>query len=92
MASFFVYVLYSSTSGKTYAGFTSDLKSRMDSHNVFAKKGYTIRYRPWVLIYTEEFPNKRDALLREKELKTGKGRAFIKEIIRRQIDAGFISA
>jgi putative endonuclease len=74
---FTVYVLYSPGSDKIYIGFTSDLASRMDSHNIFSKKGYTVRYRPWILVYKELFSTKSDALKREKELKSAKGRAFI---------------
>ena len=37
--------------------------------------------RPWVLAYTETFQSKAEAIAREKELKSGKGRVFIKEVI-----------
>jgi putative endonuclease len=38
---------------------------------------------PWNIVYTESFELKSDAMLREKQLKTGKGRAFIrKEILK----------
>ena len=36
---FTIYVLYSSKHQKIYIGFTSDLKNRLISHNVFSKKG-----------------------------------------------------
>jgi putative endonuclease len=39
---------------------------------------YTKGKGPWVLIYSETFQSKKEAILREKELKTGKGRDFIK--------------
>jgi putative endonuclease len=48
------------------------------SHNELGKKGWTIKYRPWTLIYTESFETKQQALLREKQLKAGKGREWIK--------------
>ncbi|WP_343030475.1 GIY-YIG nuclease family protein [Fulvivirga aurantia] len=48
---------------------------------MFAKKGYTVRYRPWEVIYTEEHSNKSEALKREKQLKSAKGRQFIWEMI-----------
>ena len=76
-----VYVLYSPSSKKIYVGYSSDLASRLKSHNELATKGFTVRYRPWVLTYTEEFATKTDALRREKQLKSAKGRAFIKQIV-----------
>ena len=77
-----VYVLYSPIFRKTYTGFTSDLEKRLASHNVLATKGYTIRYRPWDLLYTEEYATKAEALKREKELKQGNGRLFIQKLIK----------
>jgi putative endonuclease len=43
-----------------------------------ATTGFTFKYRPWKLIYTEVFQNKSEALKREKWLKTGIGRNLIK--------------
>ncbi|MCF6297680.1 MAG: GIY-YIG nuclease family protein [Flavobacteriaceae bacterium] len=34
--------------------------SRFKSHNSLSKKGYTIRYRPWVVIYVEFFCSKKE--------------------------------
>ena len=81
MVMFTVYVLYSETYHKIYIGYTSDLKQRLLSHNIFAKKGYTVKYRPWILIYSEEFNSKAEAMKREKELKSAKGRDFIWSLI-----------
>ena len=78
-----VYILFSPSHNKIYIGYTSDLESRLLSHNQLALKGYTIRYRPWVLIHTEVFNTKLEAMKRERELKSGGGRKFIWELIRR---------
>ncbi|MEO7307711.1 MAG: GIY-YIG nuclease family protein [Ferruginibacter sp.] len=78
---FTVYVLYSKDYEKIYVGFTSDLRQRLLSHNELGKKGWTIKFRPWQLIYTEEFQLKSDAMKREKQLKTATGRNFIWSII-----------
>ncbi|MFC5282986.1 GIY-YIG nuclease family protein [Pedobacter alpinus] len=78
---FTVYVLYSINYQKIYIGFTSDLEQRLISHNILGTKGYTLKYRPWEVIHTETFEIKTDALKREKQLKTAKGRAFIWEMI-----------
>ena len=78
---FSVYVLYSKTFGKIYIGFTSDLNARFLSHNNLAKKGYTVRYRPWTILYTEQYQTKGEALIREKQLKSAKGREFIWQLV-----------
>jgi putative endonuclease len=78
---FVVYVLYSPTSGKTYTGFTNDLARRLAEHNFTEKQGFTLRYRPWILIHSEMFNSKREAMDREKVLKSGRGREQIKSII-----------
>ncbi len=84
-----VYVLYSPNFNRIYIGSTSNLEQRFLSHNKLSKKGYTIRYRPWVIAFTEDYENKKEALQREKFLKTGKGRALVWEKIRQ---LGLISA
>ena len=81
MEEFVVYILFSKDYDKTYVGFTSNLIERFKSHNYLSKKGYTIKFRPWQVIYVEFFTTKSEALKREKLLKSGKGREFIKEII-----------
>ena len=81
MEEFLVYILFSEDYGKTYVGFTSNLIERFKSHNYLSKKGYTIKFRPWQVVYVEFFTTKSEALRSEKLLKTGKGREFIKEII-----------
>ena len=73
---FTVYILYSYNYDKIYIGYTSDIEQRLLSHNVFAKKGWTVKFRPWTLIYTETFEDKKSAMLREKQLKTAQGREF----------------
>ncbi len=78
---FTVYVLYSKSHQKIYIGFTSNLEERLISHNVLGTKGYTLKYRPWELIYSEVYEDKASAMKREKQLKSSRGRDFIKNII-----------
>ncbi len=87
-----VYILYSSTSNKIYIGQSSNMVERFHSHNIYGK-GWTKRFRPWIVIYTQHFTDKKQALLREKQLKSGKGREWIWNKIKTDFpDAGFISA
>jgi putative endonuclease len=75
---FKVYILYSAKYDKIYIGFTADLDSRLLSHNKLATKGWTIRFRPWNLIYTQDFQTKQEAMKREKYLKSFRGREWIR--------------
>ena len=79
---FVVYVLYSSKHDKIYIGFTTNLISRFYSHNLLSNKGWTIKYRPWEVVYIEFYKYKDEALRREKELKSHKGRDFIRKYIK----------
>jgi putative endonuclease len=75
---FTVYILYSPSFKKTYVGFTNNIVRRMEEHNYTESKGFTLRYRPWTLIYTEDFEIKQAAMNREKYFKTGVGRQEVK--------------
>ncbi|AXB55203.1 GIY-YIG nuclease family protein [Flavobacterium fluviale] len=81
MEEFVVYILYSERFNKNYTGFTSNLIERFKSHNDLGTKGYTLKFRPWKVIHVEFFTSKSDAMKREKYLKTGAGREFIKNLI-----------
>ncbi len=74
---FYTYVLYSTKDKKLYIGWTCDLRNRFAEHN----KGLvtsTRDRRPFELIYYEACVLKSDAIKREKSLKTGFGRAYLK--------------
>ena len=60
---------------------TSDIEERFKSHNEVGTKGWTKNFRPWKIIYKEEYSDKALALKREKYLKTGIGREFIKSLL-----------
>jgi putative endonuclease len=74
---FKVYVLHSASFDKIYIGFSFDLETRILYHNELGKKGFTLRFRPWTLVYTETLETKSDAMKRERELKSAQGRKFI---------------
>ena len=78
---FTVYLLYSPAFDKIYIGYSSDIKNRLLSHNELSTKGYTLRYRPWVIAHTEEFETKTEAIKRENYLKSTSGRKFAWKVI-----------
>ena len=77
-----VYALYSKKYDKIYIGYTSNIEQRLLAHNELEKKGWTMKYRPWEIIYAEIQATKADAMKREKQLKTAKGREFIRTKIK----------
>ena len=84
---FTVYVLYSQKFNEIDIGYTSDLQNRFLSHNELATKGHTIKYRPWIIAYTEEFETKAEAMKRETQLKIGSGREFVWNVIHQEFSS-----
>ena len=75
----FVYVLGTRTKDRhlTYVGWTSDIARRMAQHNS-GKGARTTRGRAWVLLHSEWFSTRREAMSREWRLK--RDRAFRKNL------------
>ena len=78
---FTVYVLHSHKFDKIYIGYTSDIEKRLFAHNHPNNKGWTKSFQPWEIIYSEEFETKEEAMDREKQLKSYRGREFIRKHI-----------
>ncbi len=77
---YFVYVI-KSREGFFYTGMTEDIDKRLVEHNTKSVSFWTKRGTNWKLVYTEEFESKTEALKREKWLKTGVGREYLKKMI-----------
>ena len=78
---YYVYAILSETRNYIYVGLTNDVNRRLAEHN----NGYnktTKAYRPFKLILTEKFENRTDARTREKYLKSGSGKEYIRLLIR----------
>lgn len=65
---YFVYILESLTDGDFYKGCTDDYERRLEEHNKGESK-FTRTKLPWRLIFVQIFKTKRDALIRERQLK-----------------------
>ena len=76
----FIYVLRSLKTGQLYTGATTNLEIRMSQHNSNQSRS-TKNRGPWTLVHSERFATIGEALRREKELKTGKGRDEIRRIL-----------
>jgi putative endonuclease len=75
---FYIYVLRSIEFERNYVGFTRDTEKRLKEHNSGKTKS-TRPYKPWRILFYERFSTKAEALRREKFLKTGQGRDYIKK-------------
>jgi putative endonuclease len=67
-----VYFLESEVRERYYIGCTQDVGKRLEEHNLGKTKS-TKPYRPWKVIYSEKFSDKREAYKREWHLKHPKG-------------------
>ena len=74
---YYVYVIRSLKDGRFYVGISSDVSRRLAEHNR-GKTFSTRAYKPWLLVFTETFPNRIKAREREKYLKGGSGKEYIK--------------
>lgn len=84
---FFVYVLENQYDKSWYIGYTNNIKRRVHEH--FSGNGCrtTAMKKGWKLIYFECYGNKKDALGREKFLKGGSGRVYIKKQLRHYFES-----
>lgn len=62
-------------------GFSQDLRKRFSEHNE-GKSAYTKGRGPFELIYYEAYKHKEDARSREKQLKSGQGKAYLQARIK----------
>ena len=78
-----VYILYSPNSDKYYIGCTTDTISERLRRHLSNHKGFTSRAKDWLLVYSEAFDTKTEALIREGELKSWKSKDRIRELIKK---------
>ncbi len=84
MKFYYVYVLQSLNDHNWYTGYTYNLKKRFKQHND-GKNISTKNRRPFKLIYYEGCLNEEDAKAREKYLKSGMGKRYIKNRLKRYL-------
>ncbi len=79
---FYTYVLRSKKDGQWYTGVTADIPKRSKEHNEGKVPATKDRW-PLELMYYEACLNRDDAFAREKYLKTGMGKRYIKNRLKR---------
>jgi putative endonuclease len=80
---FFVYVLGSQRKNdrRTYVGWTTDVKRRLQQHNT-GRGAKSTQGRKWILLYSESCKTKSDAMSREWHIKRDRGfRSKLRAII-----------
>lgn len=82
---YYVYVLESLKDNSWYIGFTSNLEKRFCQHNQKESKATKLK-SPYKIIYSEAYLNKKDAKGREKFLKSGSGRKFLKRQLKNYLN------
>ena len=80
---YFVYAVYNKENKKLYIGQTKNLEVRLKLHkDKKFKNSFTARFSgEWKLIYEEELTDRKEALAREKQLKSYQGRESLKRYI-----------
>jgi putative endonuclease len=81
---YYVYILYSESGNRYYKGMSQNPENRLTYHNS-RERGFTSRYRPWKLVWKQEYDTKQEALSVEQKLKKWKSRKMIERVIRGEI-------
>lgn len=79
---FYTYVLKSNKDNKLYTGYSNDLRKRFNQHSSNEVRS-TKNRGPYELIYYEACLNEQDARSREKYLKSGMGKRYLKNRLKR---------
>jgi putative endonuclease len=79
---YYTYILRSDVDGQLYTGCTNDLRKRLRQHT----DGHVVstsKRRPLELLYYEACMDQSDAFAREKYLKSGMGKRYLKNRLKR---------
>jgi putative endonuclease len=71
---------YSQSTKRFYTGQTSDIPKRILKHELGLSPS-TKGQGPWELVHQETFNTRAEAMRRERELKTGRGREELKRLL-----------
>ena len=80
-----VYILQSEENGRYYVGRSQTPEKRVEHHNTTAT-GFTARYRPWRLVFQQEFDTKAEAIEAEQLIKGWKSRKMTRYVVEGEIE------
>ena len=81
---YYTYVIQSEKDKRFYTGFTNDLRKRLSEHNS-GKVASTKNRGTFLLVYYEACLNEQDATAREKYLKSGMGKRYLKNRLKQYL-------
>jgi len=84
---YYVYVLQSELDNRFYTGFTKNLEKRVEEHNSGISRSTKGRI-PFKLVYYEFCLNLKDAMKRERYLKTTWGKRYIRNRVSNYLKEG----
>ena len=82
---YYLYIIQSKVNQSHYIGYSVNPWRRVEYHNE-QNKGFTRRNRPWVIVYTEAFDTKSQAMKAERIVKKWKSKRMIQQLIQREIN------
>lgn len=68
--SYYIYIMTNKINKVVYTGVTNDLQRRVDEHKRGETEGFTKRYNVHKLVYAEKFDKIKEAIMREKQIKS----------------------
>ncbi|OGY24640.1 MAG: hypothetical protein A2Y57_00775 [Candidatus Woykebacteria bacterium RBG_13_40_7b] len=82
---YYIYAIYNKKHRKIYIGQAGNIETRLKLHNNKTfKNSYTSGFDgEWQLIYREKVATRHEALIRERQLKSFRGREFVRQFIPR---------
>jgi len=78
---YYVYILYSEKCDRYYVGHSEDAERRIAEHNSGRGGKYTVKCKPWELVYFETYASKSIAMNRELAIKQKKSRKYIEKLL-----------
>mgnify|MGYP005923392461 FL=1 len=70
MNTYYVYIMASKDNSVLYVGVTNDIERRVAEHKSHSIPGFTARYNVDKCVYVESYGDVRDAIAREKQIKS----------------------
>ena len=77
---FHTYILQSLISNRYYMGSCANIEDRLHKHNNGEVES-TKAFMPWKLVYRESFQTRREAVKRERQLKSWKSQKALEKLI-----------
>jgi len=68
---YYIYLICNKNNTTIYTGITSDLKRRIWEHKNKTTKGFSSKYNLYKLLYYEIYQDPENAIIREKQIKSG---------------------